>query len=106
MLKLVLAGVLALMVGVFTLLAAVSQDVRPLTILQRTIISSMIFGVIGYILGSIAEVFLQRWAAPVRPTGQNIDILNKDEMALDALAHPQHFRPFDPEALQPTSHKE
>jgi hypothetical protein len=104
--KLVFAGVLGLMVGMLTVMAALSQDVRPLTIVQRAVISSMIFGVIGYILASIAEAFLQRVAVPVKPKGQNIDIINKDELALDTVERQQEFRPFDPESLQTTAHKE
>jgi hypothetical protein len=97
-LKLRLALCLALIVAVLTASVGLAQGVRPLTVLYRTFISLLVFGVGGYLLGCVAESFLTRWLESVKPKGQKVDILSEDGLLSgDELLNPSHAaQPFSP----------
>jgi hypothetical protein len=86
----------ALVAGILTIIVSILKDIRILTTLYRMLVSSVIFGIIGYILGYITENFLIVLVAKLKPKRQNIDIASGKETE-DSLTQPvsNHFNPFN-----------
>jgi hypothetical protein len=100
-----LALTLALIGGILTLLAGLLQDVRPLTIGYRSFVSCLVFGVCGYLLGSMIDSYQQREKENIKPPGQLIDIISKDEnidIGQPAVTEPADngFRAFTPDTFE------
>lgn len=103
MLKLKSTLGLALIAGTLTALIGFILDVKAYTIFYRSLISSAIFGVGGYILGGMAESYVANVKAEVNPKGQNLDIISEgdipveEDAALDSNPSDKaQFSPFTP----------
>lgn len=86
------ASILTLMVGVFNTIALTA-------ILYRTLVSLVLFAVLGYACGQFAERFLQEKQENIQaaePKGNNIDIVSSDEPEEEPLPTSQ-FTPLNPE---------
>lgn len=99
--KLKFAACLALLVGTLTVIIGFVHDARPLTLLYRTAISLVVFGIAGYVIGSIGEKFLSRLVA-VTPSDSGIH-----DAAMPGEPHTEQeeasssapFTPFTPDNL-------
>ncbi len=98
MLKLRLALGLALLVAILTATVGLVQGIRPLTVLYRTFISLVVFAVGGYLLGGLVESRVTSWLASLKPKGQKVDIISKEDyLDNDELLSPSHAAaPFSP----------
>lgn len=111
MLKLRLTVGLALIAGALTALIGLIQDVRPLTVLYRCLTSMLIFGIGGFALGVMAEGFINNLLAAIKPKGQKIDIINRDELINvdELIGQPRpdnEFSPFTPDNFDRVSGNE
>jgi hypothetical protein len=102
MLKQRLTLYLALTGSLLTVIIGLLNDVRLLTIGYRALVSMFIFALIGYVLGIMAEMFLRRLLADIKPKGQKIDITSEDNViGVDYLAEADdtetEFRPLTPD---------
>lgn len=106
-----MALTLAIIGGILTLLAGVFQDVRLMTIGYRSLVSSLIFGICGYLLGNVIDSYRQRLEDSIKPKGQTIDIISKDEdpeISQPPLPEPENtgFRPFTPDTFDQLTSKQ
>ena len=106
-----LALTLAIIGGILTVLVGFLQDVRPWTIGYRSVVSSIVFGVCGYLLGSMIDSYQQRIEEDFKPEGQNIDIISTDAdtdntQPAIAASSDETFRPFTPDTFNQLSGKE
>ncbi len=104
MLKRRLAFTLAVIGGIMTVLVGFLQDIRPLTIGYRSLVSGLVFGVCGFLLGSMIDSYQQHTPDVFKPKGQTIDIISKDddtEIGLPATepSGESEFRPFTAETF-------
>jgi len=108
MLKRRAALYLALLGATLTILFGFSQDVRILTIAYRTAVSTIVFGICGYLFGGMLEEILRKLLAKLNSTGQHVDIIAKDEPdASSPSAQPPNingsdtnFDPFSPDNFE------
>ncbi len=103
MLKLRFAVGLALFVGIITFFISVANDVRPATILYRSIISLSVFGALGYLLGAVVENFLTMKAKDIKSSEQKVDIISEQE---NAVPNDHVFDPFTPDNFEHISTKD
>ena len=101
----------AVVAGTLTFLSGLLQDVRPLTLIYRTLISSIIFAAGGFMFGSYLKKFPERQQTTLKPKGQNIDIISEDNIAgTDELLTPapaeNEFSPLTPNDFDHISTKE
>lgn len=111
MFKFRIAFGLALIVAFLTAVVGLTQGARPLTLLFRTFVSLAVFGLGGYLLGTLAEIWLARRLAKVNAKGQKVDIIDKDSaISVDELINPSHaspqFNPFVPDNFDRISTRE
>ncbi|CUH96113.1 hypothetical protein P22_2201 [Propionispora sp. 2/2-37] len=100
MYKLRFAGCLALVVAVLTLTISVVHGARPMTILYRTFISIGIFGISGFIFGSIVERFFGHILSSLRPQEDQDDLVEGVKKVESKNATKSvDFTPFTPENL-------
>lgn len=86
------ASILTLMVGAFNTIALTA-------ILYRTLVSLVLFAVLGYACGQFAERFLQEKQEKMEEAntkGNNIDIVSSDESEEEQLPVSE-FTPLNPE---------
>jgi hypothetical protein len=109
MLKLRFTLGLALIGGIFTLIVSLLQDYKFATILYRAATSLIIFAVVGFGLGVIAEILIKRISANIKPKGKNIDIVSKEDNLhqVDIVdvqtAANADFAPLTPDQLEQVS---
>lgn len=111
MLKLRVSLGLALVVAVLTATVGLVQGARPITVLYRTVSTLAGFSLGGYLAGCLAEAYLKRRLAGVKPKRQGVDIISKDgAIDNDELLNPSHatpqFSPFVPENFEQITAKE
>lgn len=99
--KLRAALVLALFAGIVTMAICFINNTRPYTILFRTVITFLLFGVCGFWLIGRAEPFYNKLKGEMKPKGQNIDIVSENEQSemveTEAI---QEFTPLTPGNLE------
>ncbi len=98
MLRLRFAGGLALIVGMVTLVISILNDARPTTILYRSVISVSVFGLLGYLLGGLAEKTYLSKLADMKATEQKTAVM--DEQPEPTLADNSEFAPFTPDKFE------
>lgn len=102
MLKLRIALCLALVVGILTLINGILNDARMTTIIYRVVISIVIFGVVGYILGVVGEKIYKELVAENSVPGQHIDIVSEQPMN-DEVVSESEFSPFASDSFEQIS---
>ncbi|HML31516.1 MULTISPECIES: hypothetical protein [Sporomusa] len=86
------ASILTVLVGAFNTIALTA-------ILYRTLVSLVLFAVLGYACGQFAERFLQEKQETLEEAdlkGTNVDIVSSDEPEAEELPIPE-FTPLNPE---------
>lgn len=97
-LKLRVSLVLAFATSILTILVGFSNGIATTAILYRTLVSLVLFSVLGYICGQFAERFLQQEVDKPEMTGQNLDIIaNVDQ---EAELPVSEFKPLSPDNFE------
>ncbi|MCE5284762.1 MAG: hypothetical protein LLG02_02790 [Pelosinus sp.] len=99
MLKLRIAICLALFVGTLTLVLGLINEARFTIIIYRTMVSFLLFGVLGLVFGSVAERFLHKFLQKLTNKGQD-DIVNETELAQSQDQEAAAFSPFNPDNFE------
>ena len=89
---------MALMAGTLTLAVGFTNEIRTFTLFYRFITSAVIFGVCGYMAGSVADNYLDS-IAPEKPQGHKIDIVS-EQLDFKDLADGSSFQPLTPDNLE------
>lgn len=89
---------LALIAGMLTILVGAMSGVTPVVILYRTLVSLVLFAVLGYCLAQFAERYFRDKLSQPGTKGHNIDIVSPDEYG-DENPAPE-FKPLNPEQLE------
>ncbi len=92
----------ALIVGTLTLIIGLLRDARLVTILYRTGISVIIFGICGYMISNLVENYLIRFLSQSKPKGQKVDIVSEQEEVGVVHSEPI-FSPFTSDSLERVS---
>lgn len=79
MVKLRIALLLGLLVGILTLTIGILHEVRPLTILNRVAISATLFSCVGYGFGIMFENILQEMLSKLSLQERDTDITTQEE---------------------------
>ncbi|HWR08200.1 hypothetical protein [Sporomusa sp.] len=85
---------LALIAGILTILVGAMSSVTPVVILYRTLVSVVLFAVLGYTSAQFAERYFRGKINETVPKGNNIDVVSLDE----PLA--SEFKPLNPEHFE------
>ena len=111
-LKLRCAIGLALFAGLLTLLIGLVNDARSMTLLYRTLISVIIFGICGYIFGILADLYMPVILQAIQGFDEDIAVAGQNEpevsdeavtVASNEATEPDlnpSFTPFTPERLE------
>ncbi|WP_425060881.1 hypothetical protein SCACP_16380 [Sporomusa carbonis] len=91
---------LALGAGILTLLVGAFNSVTLVTVLYRTLVSLVLFAVLGYTCGQFAERFLQEKLAETMPKGRNIDIVSHNEHGDELSVPAAEFKPLNPDNFE------
>lgn len=100
MLKLKIAICLALFVGTLTLALGLINEARFTTVIYRTIVSFLLFGVLGLVFGCVAERFLFDFWHKLTNKGQEADIVRSTGPAQPEDGQDAAFSPFDPDNFE------
>ncbi|EGO63175.1 hypothetical protein [Acetonema longum] len=101
MLKIKIAALMALMAGTLTLAVGFTNDIRMLTLFYRFITSTVIFGLCGYVAGSVAVNYLDTIQYE-KPQGRNLDIVS-EQLDFKDLEDSSPFQPLTPENFERVS---
>lgn len=100
MFKLKFAACLALIAGTLTVIIGFVHDARPLTLLYRTALSLVLFGITGYLIGSVCGKFLARLAITPPDSGtDNAGIPGEPHTKQQETSSSTPFTPFTPDNL-------
>ncbi|MDR3563778.1 MAG: hypothetical protein P4N59_20410 [Negativicutes bacterium] len=97
---------LALAGCILTILVGFISDVRPMTIGYRSLISLLVFGILGYLIGGVIETFSDRVKADFVTKGQNVDIVSNNDEDIHPSAsgtsspNEHHFSAFSSEQFE------
>jgi hypothetical protein len=100
MFKLRAAICLALFASTLTLLAGLWYEARLTTIIYRTMISLMAFGMIGLIVGGLAESFFHEFLQKLKIKGQKVEIISEKEPTQKQEEQSAAFSPFNPDNFE------
>lgn len=89
---------LALMAGTLTILVGAMSGVTPVVILYRTLVSVVLFAVLGYISAQFAERYFRDKLNETGTKGNNVDVESPDEYG-DKIPAPE-FKPLNPEHFE------
>jgi len=93
-LKLRVALYLAITAGILTLLVGALSTVAPTIIVYRTIVSVVLFAVLGYTSGQFAERCLRKkLVEPAPQKGKHIDVVHT--AGIEDELPPPDFKPLD-----------
>lgn len=97
MLKLRIAGCLALFVGGLTMISGLTHEVRVATIVYRTLLSVGLFLVLGYVCGYLIEKYWHM--AQTKQAMQDTETTAVPPEQPEAAGGQTEFTPFSPENL-------
>lgn len=101
MLKIRLAFSISITAALLTIIFAILSDLGIVALTYRTLISAIIFGVLGYLLGLVIEKFIGKLTNQHQTKGQNIDIIADEETLSDNEV--ASFSPLDPDTYEKIS---
>ncbi|MCX7779295.1 MAG: hypothetical protein N2491_00105 [Negativicutes bacterium] len=101
MFKLRIAAILSIIAAVLTMLVSVFNDVRFFVLLERGAASAALFGICGYIAGTIVDRTAKQSSVNLNDKGRTIDIVTTDENPTSVL--PKAFNPFSPDDFDQVS---
>ncbi len=85
------ASILTLLVGIFNTIALTAM-------IHRTLVSLVLFAVLGYTCGQFAERHFREKFKETEPTGRHVDIISSDELG-DESPIPE-FTPLNPDNFE------
>lgn len=100
MFRLRIALALGMIVGALTGVFGLLEGLKLLTVAYRAVVSIILFGICGYVLGGYAETLFARQATDAQPKGRKIDVTSDDDINVDELLRQQDkedFSPFTPD---------
>lgn len=97
-LKLRISLYVATISSILTLLVGAFNGIALTAIVYRTLVSLVLFAVLGYTCGQFAERFWQKKVEQLEPTCKNIDITSSDEHRDESPI--SEFTPLNPENFE------
>ncbi|QDR80517.1 hypothetical protein [Sporomusa termitida] len=89
---------MALITGMLTILVGAMSGVTPVVILYRTLVSLVLFAVLGYSSVQFAERYFRDKLNETGTKGKHLDVVSPDEHG-DKIPAPE-FKPLNPEQLE------
>ncbi|HWR43141.1 hypothetical protein [Sporomusa sp.] len=97
-LKLRIGLYLALVAGILTILVGAMSSVTPAVILYRTLVSVVLFAVLGHTSAQFAERYFREKLNETEPKGKHIDLVSFNENGDDLPD--SEFKPLNPEHFE------
>ena len=89
---------LAVSTGLLTLLVGILNNVTLPAILYRSLVSIVLFAIIGYTCGQFVDQYLRRMSQPECQKGSNVDFLSQDEPTAESPGG--SFKPLNPDNFE------
>lgn len=89
---------LAFAATILTIIVGVFNGIATTAILYRTLVSLVLFSVLGYICGQFAERFLQEKVDKLEEKGQHLDIKADEDQEKELTV--SEFTPLNPENFE------
>lgn len=97
-LKLRVSLILAVAASILTISVGLFNGIATTAIVYRTLVSTVLFSVLGYICGQFAERFLQQEVDKPEMKGQNFDIIANEDQ--EAELPVSEFTPLSPDNFE------